>query len=430
MIKRTDDVILAGFLAAFLVGFLISIPAFFATIFLKEKVIMELELAKETYGELIPYSVDTLYIIILLTIVPSLTLIYTVGGVFFAAIFDRFKKKSFKKVVILSLGFGLIFGLIINLPSMSRVEIIILNIIAWFLFSLVFSWLYSNANSNKIKEKLQEDVKNEKAILYFLNFLAIFTLSLVFIARLLEIKVMDFVIIYMYLPMFSAILARYLCKESIFDGISIKLNKWLGFALIFPVFMTFSTLAVSLLFPNIEYSAKMENLAIYGLSPREADINAIDIGCIMLIGLVAGSTINAIVAFGEEYAWRGFLFDKFKRYGFWKASWLIGLIWGIWHIPVISEGWNYPQHPLIGMVFMIVFCLLISPLLVFIRVKAGLISAAITHGIINATAWISVAFTKGGSDLIIGITGISGFIVLIVTNLGLCFYQKIKKIIA
>jgi len=82
------------------------------------------------------------------------------------------------------------------------------------------------------------------------------------------------------------------------------------------------------------------------------------------------------------------------------------------------------------MVFMIVFCLLISPLLVFIRVKAGLISAAITHGIINATAWISVAFTKGGSDLIIGITGISGFIVLIVTNLGLCFYQKIKKIIA
>jgi len=160
----------------------------------------------------------------------------------------------------------------------------------------------------------------------------------------------------------------------------------------------------------------MENLAIYGLSPREADINAIDIGCIMLIGLVAGSTINAIVAFGEEYAWRGFLFDKFKRYGFWKASWLIGLIWGIWHIPVISEGWNYPQHPLIGMVFMIVFCLLISPLLVFIR------------GIINAIAWISVAFTKGGSDLIIGTTGISGFIVLIVTNLGLCFYQKIKKI--
>ena len=38
--------------------------------------------------------------------------------------------------------------------------------------------------------------------------------------------------------------------------------------------------------------------------------------------------------FNEEFGWRGFALDKlFIRYGFWKGSVILGIIWGILHFP-------------------------------------------------------------------------------------------------
>ena len=66
---------------------------------------------------------------------------------------------------------------------------------------------------------------------------------------------------------------------------------------------------------------------------------------------------------------------------------------------------------------MIVFTTLLSPLLSYIRIRTkSVIGAAIMHGTVNGVAGISVAFAKGGSDLIVGLTGLSGFIVLLLVN--------------
>jgi hypothetical protein len=47
------------------------------------------------------------------------------------------------------------------------------------------------------------------------------------------------------------------------------------------------------------------------------------------------------------------------------------------------------------------------------------IAAAIMHGTLNGTAGIPIMMIRGGSDLIVGITGFAGFVVLLVANLGL-----------
>ena len=92
-------------------------------------------------------------------------------------------------------------------------------------------------------------------------------------------------------------------------------------------------------------------------------------------------------------------------------------MWGIWHAPIILHGLNYPQHPVEGVGMMIVFTILLSPLLCYVRVKTkSVIGPSVMHGTVNGVAGISVAFAKGGSDLVVGLTGLSGFIVLLLAN--------------
>ena len=67
---------------------------------------------------------------------------------------------------------------------------------------------------------------------------------------------------------------------------------------------------------------------------------------------------------------------------------------------------------------MIVFCLLISPLFSYIRLKSkSVVAAAIFHGSLNGTAGLAIMMVKGGNDLVIGVTGATGFVVLFIANL-------------
>lgn len=133
----------------------------------------------------------------------------------------------------------------------------------------------------------------------------------------------------------------------------------------------------------------------------------------------------ALAAFGEELGWRGFLLKELGYLGFWKSSAIIGLIWGIWHAPLIIQGHNYPQHPIQGVFMMTIFCLLLSPIICFVRLKSkSVIAAAIFHGSLNSTSGLAIMLIKGGSDLTIGITGTAGFIILLIANLFLFFYNR------
>ena len=62
---------------------------------------------------------------------------------------------------------------------------------------------------------------------------------------------------------------------------------------------------------------------------------------------------------------------------------------------------------------MVVFCVLASFIEMYFVLKAkSVFPAAIFHGTINAVAGLNVLLIKGGSDLINGATGLSGFIVM------------------
>lgn len=244
---------------------------------------------------------------------------------------------------------------------------------------------------------------------------------------------------YMFIPMVVAIIVqKHILGEPIKGplGISFKLNRWFLVAWLLPVIIAFATLGVSLFLPTIEYSPQLagfyESLEST-LSPEQIEqmkaqaavfpIHPFWIG--LLQGLIAGITINAIAGFGEELGWRGFLQKELGHMGFWKSSIVIGLVWGLWHAPIILQGHNYPEHPQAGVFMMIIFTLLLSPIFSYVRLRAkSVIAAAILHGSLNATIGLPLMVIKGGNDLTVGVTGLAGFIALALVNLGLFIYDR------
>ncbi|MGH2581968.1 MAG: CPBP family intramembrane glutamic endopeptidase [Anaerolineales bacterium] len=51
--------------------------------------------------------------------------------------------------------------------------------------------------------------------------------------------------------------------------------------------------------------------------------------------------VNGLFTFGEEFGWRAYLQPKLMVLGFRKAMLVMGVIWGVWHWPVIAMGHNY-----------------------------------------------------------------------------------------
>lgn len=60
-------------------------------------------------------------------------------------------------------------------------------------------------------------------------------------------------------------------------------------------------------------------------------------------GILAGVTINMVVALLEEVGWRGYMYQALKRRGVHPilAALLVGVVWGLWHAPLIVSGYNY-----------------------------------------------------------------------------------------
>jgi uncharacterized protein len=109
-------------------------------------------------------------------------------------------------------------------------------------------------------------------------------------------------------------------------------------------------------------------------------------GSLLAILTFVGVPIGTLLAFGEEFGWRGYLLPKLLPLGEVKAALIVGLIWGPWHLPVLIVGLNYPRQPIIAV--LAVF-LLSATLLSFLHTRFyvasgySLIAVALLHGSLN-----------------------------------------------
>jgi membrane protease YdiL (CAAX protease family) len=126
-------------------------------------------------------------------------------------------------------------------------------------------------------------------------------------------------------------------------------------------------------------------------------------------GVLAGWTVNGLFALGEEYGWRGLLWEEVRPRGILAANLIIGAAWGLWHAPLILLGYNYPGHHLAGVAMMVVFTTAFSFVLTAVRELTGsVLPAAAAHGAFNGVAVFVTLAIPGANPLVGGPLGLLG----------------------
>lgn len=149
--------------------------------------------------------------------------------------------------------------------------------------------------------------------------------------------------------------------------------------------------------------------------------------------VIEGSLIGIPLGMGEELGWRGYLLPALLRRGLSPHAALIvsGVIWGIWHAPLILMGYNYPNTPVLGVAMFCVFTVLYTYVLGWLRLASDTTwTAALGHTTIDQSASAAgLLLAPGSYSTSIGtVVGPIGWLSLAVVVVWLIVTGRIRRL--
>lgn len=218
---------------------------------------------------------------------------------------------------------------------------------------------------------------------------------------------------YMWAPAIAHILTRLLSREGWKDvGLRPHFRKgwryWL-MAWLLPGFLTIGGAVVFfLLFPRFfdpSLAFLRQSLQRTPFLTRFSPWAVVAIETI--VGILISPIVNGVATFGEEFGWRAYLLPKLMPLGWRRATLWMGVIWGVWHWPVIfmgaEYGFNYPGYPWLGPLLFIWFTFSLGVFLAWMTLRAGSVwPAVIGHAAANGIGQLAVLVTIGSPNRLLG----------------------------
>jgi hypothetical protein len=226
-------------------------------------------------------------------------------------------------------------------------------------------------------------------------------------------------VLIMWIPATSAFIVRRWITREGFASANLRIGPWkpylyllLGVPCLFLAIYAL-TCALGLGVFSTDPSAFLKSLP--PLPPGRSLPSATRLFAVLgLTSFIAGPFINLIGTFGEEFGWTGYLLPSLLPLGRWRAAGTYGVIWGLWHAPLIVGGFHYAGYPIVGVFFFCAFTTALGLIQcsLLLRYRSVLLTSFF-HGTINANAngiwallFTGVATLRGG---VVGLVGILVF---------------------
>ncbi len=253
----------------------------------------------------------------------------------------------------------------------------------------------------------------------------------------------------MFGPAIAATLVRLLRREGFADaGLRLAAKGRKGvvriyiYAYVLPPVLLAAGICLALL-TGVQHWAFSDNLHVFARTltaqmqslgqPLPSGVSADQLALITIIAetvlaFTLAIPINMIFTFGEEFGWRGYLLPRLSPLGGIQAAIITGVVWGLWHAPlIILNGYNYPGHPWWGVFMMVIFTVALSMIFAWLRFRSGSVwPSTLAHAAINAQAGFAIVFLSQADSLLRAPVGLIGLIPMIAFAIWLAVTGRLK----
>lgn len=214
------------------------------------------------------------------------------------------------------------------------------------------------------------------------------------------------------------IVRKWITREGFGDaGLGLHLSQWRYYliAWLLPLFVlafiVLGAMVLRIAHPDFSMAKGLARLAPHARLP--AAVSGI-IGFLMPLQLLVTAPLAAPLLFGEEFGWRGYL--QLRLFARWPtlAAVSTGVIWGLWHLPIILRGGEYPG--ITPVIATSVFCagtVMVSIVFGWLRRRSGSVwVTSLAHSATNAIGGSLTVlwFPDPSSWLLVGYLGVLSWI--------------------
>ncbi len=177
------------------------------------------------------------------------------------------------------------------------------------------------------------------------------------------------------------IVLRLVAGREAMSRVGLLWGNWRNWLLFAPAIVAFYVLQVVL---NALFGLGSVHLSLIAAPPGLSPVPIVILTAVQSVLLAP--ILAIVIAFGEEYGWRGYLQSELLKMGRVRGVLLVGVIWGIWHWPLILMGFSYPGYPLLGLLLTVLFLVGFAVVLGTAVLRSGsILLAAYLHALNDQT---------------------------------------------
>ncbi len=240
-------------------------------------------------------------------------------------------------------------------------------------------------------------------------------------------------VLVMFFPAVSAFLVRQFITREGFASAGLRFGgprrlyiaAWLGTPILFALVYGLSAL-VGL--GRFDWSLENTFAQFRAAAPDQPIPSPSEVlGAVFAASMSFGLLITTVATFGEEFGWTGYLLPKLLPLGRFRAAIIYGIIWGLWHAPIIYGGYNYPGYPIVGIAMMCLFTTALALVQTSLRIRSGsVILTSFFHAALNTQARGAIPLVVVGVHPLFG--GIAGLLgIAVIATLGAIMLARTKE---